>query len=83
MSQFTIVRHSLFATAADPRYEDATEVCELTNEQTYRVRAAGGLLFSTHQAAETARTTLRGHFSSLRINGAEVFIPAPPKGGMI
>ena len=83
MSQFTLVRHSLFAVAADPRYEELLEPCELTAEQAYRVRAAGGLLFPSLPAAEAAIAGQRGHFSSLRIRGAEVFVPAPPKGTML
>jgi hypothetical protein len=83
MTQFTLVRHSLYGVAADPRYEDRLEVCELTAEQVYHVRAAGGLLFAALPAAELAAPDRRGHFSNLRINGAEVFVPADPNGGMI
>lgn len=84
MEQFTLVRHGLYATAADPRYEDKLEVSEVTSEQAYRVRAAGGVLFTDRVAAEkTLATAPRGHFANVRINGAEVFIPAPPKGTML
>ncbi|MCX7381986.1 MAG: hypothetical protein NT133_11345 [Alphaproteobacteria bacterium] len=84
MEQFTLVRHGLYAVAADPRYEDQLEVSEVTSEQAYRVRAAGGALFAARAAAELALAGApRGHFANVRINGAEAFVPAPPKGGMI
>ena len=77
MTQFTLIRHSRYAVAADPNFEEAVEVCELNIHQAYRVRAAGGPLFATREAAQDAAvgTAPRGHFSSLRIAGAEVFIP--------
>ena len=77
MPQFTLVRHSRYAVAADPTFEDAVEVCELNIHQAYRVRAAGGPLFATRELAQEAAAGLtpRGHFSSQRIAGAEVFIP--------
>jgi hypothetical protein len=74
MMQFTLVRHSAYATAADPAFEDALEVCEIDRSQAYRVRAAGGALFATHEEAQAAIAGARGHFSSLRMNGAEVFV---------
>ncbi len=77
MMQFTLVRHSAYATAADPAFEDALEVCEVDRNQAYRVRAAGGALFLTRDAAQAAIAGARGYFSSLRMNGAEVFIAAP------
>ena len=76
MAQFTLVRHSAYAVAADPAFEDAVEVCELDIQQSYRVRVAGGTLYSTREAAQTAVAGARGHFSSLRMNGAEVFVLA-------
>ncbi len=80
MTQFTLIRHSRYAVAADPNFEDAVEVCELNIHQAYRVRAAGGPLFATREAAQDAAVggagaAPHGHFSSLRIAGAEVFIP--------
>jgi hypothetical protein len=77
MTQFALLRHSRYAVAADPAYEDAIEVCEVDVHQAYRVRGAGGVLFPTRQAAEDAMRGARGHFSSLRISGAEVFVPDP------
>ena len=84
MSGFTLVRHGLYAVAADPRYEDRLEVSEVTSDQAYRVRAAGGTVFADRKGAEAALAAApRGHFSNVRINGAEVFVPAPPKGTML
>jgi len=77
VSQFALLRHSRYAVAADPAFEAALEVCELNVHQAYRVRGAGGVLYPTRQAAEDAIPEVRGHFSSLRINGAEVFVPDP------
>jgi hypothetical protein len=51
---FTLVRHSAFAQAANPEYEDAVEVAEVDHAQSYRVKAAGGLLFATRADAEAA-----------------------------
>lgn len=81
---FTLVRHGLYATAADPRYEEKLEVSEVTSDQAYRVRAAGGVVFTDRAAAERLLAGApRGHFANVRINGAEVFVPAPPKGTML
>jgi hypothetical protein len=71
---FTLVRHSAFAAAADPAYEDALEVAELTHAATYQVKAAGGRLFASRAEAEAALLGAQGHFSNLRIGGAEVFV---------
>lgn len=72
---FTLVRHSAFATAANPAYEDAVEVAEVTHAATYQVKAAGGVLFASRAEAEAAVEGARGYFSHLRIGGAEVFVP--------
>lgn len=72
---FTLVRHSAFAAAANPAYEDALEVAEVTHAATYQVKAAGGALFASRAEAEAAIEGARGYFSHLRIGGAEVFIP--------
>lgn len=72
---FTLVRHSAFATAANPAYEDAVEVAEVTHADSYRVKAAGGVLFASRAEAEAAVEGARGYFSHLRIGGAEVFVP--------
>lgn len=72
---FTLVRHSAFATAANPAYEDAVEVAEVTHAATYQVKAAGGVLFASRAEAEAAVEGARGYFSNLRIGGAEVFVP--------
>lgn len=76
MPRFTLVRHAAYAAAANPDYEDRLEVAELDHAAEYRVRAAGGLLFDSRQAAEAAIPGARGHFAHLRIGGAEVFVPA-------
>lgn len=74
MTQFTLVRHSRYAAAADPEFEDKVEACEVDASQAYRVKAAGGALYATREAAEGAASDARGYFASLRINGAELFI---------
>ena len=88
MSQFTLVRHSAYAVGGNRDFEDAVDVCELSGDQAYRVRAAGGVVFATLAAAQTAASNNNypngathsppkapGHFSSLRIGGAEIYIP--------
>ncbi len=51
------------------------EVAEVDHAQSYRVKAAGGLLFATRADAEAAIPGARGYFSHLRVSGAEVFLP--------
>lgn len=75
MTLFTLVRHSAYAAAANPDYEEALEVAELTHAATYQVKAAGGALFASRAEAEAAIPGAQGHFSHLRIAGAEVFVP--------
>jgi hypothetical protein len=77
MNEFTLVRHSAYAEAGNPDFEDAVEARELTREQAYKVRAAGGVLFPTREAAEQAVPNARGSFSSLRIGSAEIHVPKP------
>jgi hypothetical protein len=74
--QFTLVRHSGYAQAADPAYEEALQPWPVDRGQAARVRAAGGMLWPSREAAEAAIPAARGHFSALRIGGAELFIPA-------
>jgi NADH:ubiquinone oxidoreductase subunit len=90
---FTLVRHSGYAVGANPAFEDAVEVRELTTHQLYMVRAAGGVVFTTREAArqgedaanylngsKSSRVQPSGYFSSLRVAGAEIFVPTagPP-----
>jgi len=84
MNEFTLVRHSAYAEGGNPDFEEAVEARELTHEQAYKVRAAGGILFPTREAAETAGQSAshatrdqRGSFSSLRIGSAEIYVPKP------
>jgi len=85
---FTLVRHSGYSVGANPAFEDAVEVRELTIRQHYVVRAAGGVVFTTREAAQqgedaanypnglkSGRAYASGYFSSLRVSGAEVFVP--------
>ena len=72
---FTLVRHSAFTQAANPAYEEALEVAEVTHADSYRVKAVGGALFASRAEAEAAVDRARGHFANLRIGGAEVFVP--------
>ena len=73
---FTLVRHSAFATAANADFEEALEVKEVDHPGSYRVRAAGGTLYPTREAAEAAIPGARGYFANLRIGGAELFVHA-------
>jgi hypothetical protein len=90
MSLYTLVRHSAYAVGANADFEDAVEPCELTERQDYHVRAAGGLLFASHEAAQAAadacnyppgtvpgRPNAPGYFSNFRIGGAELYVPRP------
>ena len=74
--QFTLVRHSAYAQAADPAYEEALEPWPVDRGMAARVRAAGGLLYATREAAEAAIPAARGHFSSLRVGGSALFVPS-------
>jgi hypothetical protein len=88
VSQYTLLRHSGYAQGGNPDFEDAVEATEITNTEAYKVRAAGGVLFATHIAATAAEIAANypdgsktdgahapGHFSSLRIHGAEIYVP--------
>jgi hypothetical protein len=83
MDEFTLVRHGGFAQGGDSAFENAVEVCEITSKQAYLVRAAGGVVYATRDAAHAAEhavntaTTAKamGFFSSLRIGGAEIHVP--------
>jgi hypothetical protein len=82
MTAFTLVRHSGYAVAGNPALESAVEVCEITDHQAYTVRAAGGTIYPTRDAAHAAEAAVntavgsraRGYFSSLRIAGAEIHV---------
>lgn len=83
MAGFTLVRHGAYALGGDAAFESAVEVCELSGEHAYRVKAAGGVVYSTRDAAEAAAMAVnhagslraRGYFSSLKIGGAEIHVP--------
>ncbi len=83
MYEFTLVRHGAYATGGDTAFENAVEVCEITDKQAYLVRAAGGVIYLTRDAAQTAEHTINtakttrgmGFFSGLRIGGAEIHVP--------
>ena len=84
MNEFTLVRHSAYAEGGNPDFEEAVEARELTREQAYKVRSAGGVLYPTREAAETAGLAANhaardkhGSFSTLRIGSAEIYIPKP------
>ena len=84
VTYFTLVRHSGFSVGSDPRFEEAVEVAEITQAQMYLARSAGGTIFTDRDIAQAradatndttpGRPRLRGHFSSLRVNGANLFI---------
>ena len=90
MSRFTLVRHSAYAVGGNAAFDDAVEVCEMGDLQTYAVQNEGGLIFDTRVEAAGAQNNInnppgatpggasgRGHFSSLRIAGAEIYVPHP------
>jgi len=74
VTHYILVRHSAYATAADPAFEDALEPAAVDAAQSYRVRAAGGTLYPSRAEAEAAIPGAKGYFSSVRIGGAEMFI---------
>jgi hypothetical protein len=74
VTAYTLVRHSAYAQAADPAFEEALEPAALDQTAIYRVRAAGGPIFPSRAEAEAAIPGARGHFANLRIGGAEVFV---------
>jgi NADH:ubiquinone oxidoreductase subunit len=87
-AHFTLVRHSGYAVAANPALDGAVEVREVTPQQVYMVRAAGGAVFTTREAAMHAEDTAnypdgvksaepraRGQFSTLRVAGSEIYVP--------
>ena len=87
MTSYTLVRHSGYAVAGNPRFEQAVELCEIDHPQAYRVRAAGGVVFDTYEAAKAAEEAanfpssvegihpkVNGYFSNLRIQGAEIYV---------
>ncbi len=93
MTQFTLVRHSGYAVGGDPAFEDAVEFFEVTHEQEYRVRAAGGVLLGSLAEAQAAVRAANfppgetrsgphaaGHFSSMRLGGAEIYVPREGAG---
>ena len=88
MTQYTLLRHSGYAQGGNPDFEDAVEATEITDTEAYQVRAAGGTLFASREAAKAAETAANypdgsntdgarvpGYFSSLRIRGAEIYVP--------
>ncbi len=91
--QYTLTRHSAYAVAANPRFEDAVELRAITMRDRSLVRAVGGRVFDSLAAAQAAeraenaptgadgRPSARGQFSSLRIGGAEIYIPGNPRPG--
>jgi len=94
VSQFTLVRHSAYAVGGNRDFEDAVDVCELSGDQAYRVRAAGGVVFATLETAQAAANNANypngatrsppsapGYFSSLRIGAAEIYIPLSAQSG--
>lgn len=74
MTQYALVRHSAYAQAANPDFEDALEIAEVDTVRAYAVRAVGATLYPTREAAQAAIPGARGHFSHVRIGGAEVFV---------
>ena len=90
VTEYTLVRDRRYTDGANPDYEGAVEAIELGIGQASLVRSAGGTVFATRQAAELAehlanqtidsvpgRVSAPGHFSSMRIAGAEIYVDAP------
>jgi hypothetical protein len=88
MTRYTLVRHSGYSAGANPKYEQAVEAREVDERVANTVRAAGGLLFESREAAVAAADAANhpagsidvaaeapGHFSNVRIEGAEIYIP--------
>jgi hypothetical protein len=89
MSRYTLVRHSGYSVAGNPHFEHAVELFEINPSQAYRVRAVGGLVLDSYEAAQAAETAanfpagtkgidarVQGYFSNLRIRGAEIYVNA-------
>jgi hypothetical protein len=74
-TQYTLVRHTNYTTAADLAFEEALEPWPVDRAQAVRVRAAGGSLWPTRAEAEAAIPGAAGHFSSLRLGPSELFVP--------
>jgi hypothetical protein len=87
MAHFTLVRHSAYSVAGNPQFEQAVELREIDTQEVYRVRAAGGVVLETYEAAQAAEAAanfpggikgtgprVQGYFSSLRIGGAEIYV---------
>jgi len=84
---YTLTRHSAYAVAANPRFEDAVELRAITARERNLVRAVGGLVYDSLSAAQEGERAENapaspdgppaapGQFSSLRIGGAEIYIP--------
>ncbi len=94
MAAFTLVRHSGYAVGGNSDFEDAVEAREVTPHESYLVRSAGGMLFATLALAEAAAQLANfptgaghgvpraaGYFSSLRMAGAEIYIPRAGAAG--
>jgi len=77
---YALVRHSAYALAANPAYDEALEPCAVDRSQAVRVRAAGGALYATRAEAEAAIPGAVGYFASLRLSGAELFVHASRQG---
>ncbi len=95
MSQYALVRHSAYAVGGNTDFEDAVEAFELTDHQQYLVRSAGGRLFDSLADAQAAadranfppgaartRPQANGYFSSLRVGGAEIYVPRAAPGAL-
>jgi hypothetical protein len=87
MTYYALVRHSGYTVAGNPKFEQAVELCEIDNPESYRVRAAGGVVFDSREAAQAAeaaanfpsgikgiRPNVQGYFSNLRVQGAEIYV---------
>jgi len=74
MTHYVLVRHSAYAIAANPDFEEALEPAAVDPARAYAVRAAGGTLFPSRAEAEAAIPGAKGYFANLRIGGAEMFV---------
>mgnify|MGYP003348464409 CR=1 FL=1 len=84
----TLVRHSAWVANRDPQFKFAVETEYITDKQADKVRKAGGLVLSGKEACNREYDEnyppgvsgliprVKGTFSTKKINGAEIYIPA-------
>ncbi len=88
-TQYTVVMHSAAVAAGNPQFADAIEECAITTRaQVYQVRAAGGVMFASYEAASDfcewenyppgvkgLIPHVPGTFSRRGVQGAPIYLP--------